>query len=157
MNKFIGEVISYLLFLIFLIVATLNGTDKSGQRVPATRPVDWCIWIWIASYVWDHGKILWFSGIKGLFSNKMMAYDVAMNLCFATSAVSRLASAIMSHSYGSEYKHEPRKFWPWDDPALVSEAFFSIATMLAFARILRLFLVRADEIAVKFVYLFMLM
>lgn len=141
MNKFMGDLFSYMLFLIFLLVATLNGSENPGQRVPKMNGVDICIWIWIFSYVWDHMKIVYFHGVKGLLSSSMMAYDVAMNLCFVTSFVARVAAVIVSKEKGHDYRHQPRKFWPWNDPALVSEAFFCIATMLAFARVLRIFIV----------------
>ena len=44
--------------------------------------------------------------------------------------------------YDSKYAKEPRVMWKWNDPMLISEAFFCVGSVLAFARILWMFQVR---------------
>ena len=56
-----------------------------------------------------------------------------------TSAFSRFVAVAWSDQRGEAYREEERKFWPWNDPALVSEAFFSLGTMMSFPRLMRVF------------------
>ena len=104
--------------------------------------VDIVIWIFVLSYLWDHVKLWYFHGVKAYIKDWWNIYTLSMTFIFLTSFIARLASfIIVLQKRGSDrgYETTPRKEWPWNDPMLVSEAFYSLGAILAFGRILYLF------------------
>lgn len=137
MNKFLGHLVSYITFLALLFASVLKGDDQLGSRVPSLNGgLDVCVWLWVAGMIFDQIQVTVYSGLKGYKKQWWLTYDLIMQLTFVVSFVGRLASYIKSRNEGDEYKSLIRNLWPWNDPQLVSEAFFCFAVILAFGKLL---------------------
>ncbi len=73
-------------------------------------------------------------------------YNGVLVLLFMTAFACRLLSVMVSiHKaeggsvQDSDYATEKRIKWPWNDPMLISEAFFCVASVFAFNKMLFMF------------------
>ena len=141
MNKFLGDIFSYVVFLTVLFVTIVRGSDQAAERVQELGDgCDVVIWIFVISYIWELVKTFYFGGTRAFVRHKWNAYMLTMCLCFLISFIARLSSYIRSHHiFDDDYINESRILWPWDDPMLISEAFYSLGTVFAFGRILYAF------------------
>ena len=140
MMKFLGDLVSYCLFLALLLVSIIKGEDRSGVRVPdLNSPVDVIVWIWIIGYLVDEVKTIYSGGLKVYTKNWWLLYRAVMNLIFLAAFITRMTNVAIAKDEGPMYKAVPRYLWPWNEPMLVGESLYCIATVLAFIRILYIF------------------
>ena len=140
MCKFLGDVVSYVIFLALIIVSIINGETKAGIRVPSVYSVvDIAIWFWITSFVVEEIRTLAAGGLKIYKKNKWVLFRCLMTSLFLASFLTRSVNVLIAAEHGDEYRELERQLWPWNDPMLVSEALFCIAVVMAFIRIIQLF------------------
>ena len=143
MCKFMGDVLSYMIFLLLLLLSILHGEENPGKRVPdLNNGVDVFIWLWVASYIWGEIKLFYYHGLTIYMKHWWLLYGFIMNMLFLSSFIARLASYILSEEDDGYDPNTPRELWPWDDPILVSESLYCIAVVMAFGRVLYIFQVR---------------
>lgn len=141
MCKFMGDVVSYSIFLTLLVVSILRGEERSGIRVPnLNSAVDVTIWIWVCSYAVEEIRTITGNGLSAYFRNKWLIFRCVMTLLFLASFVTRIVNVFIAADHDdADYRHVERELWPWNDPMLVSEALFCIAVVMAFMRVINLF------------------
>lgn len=138
--KFIGDLTSYFVFLTLVLISIIQGGDRPGIRVPNLNSgVDVCIWLWIFSYLVEEIRTVYFSGLKVYAKNWWVLYRLITNLVFLASFIARMLNVILASDESSGYKHVPRFLWPWNDPMLIAEGLYCVATVLAFIRLLYIF------------------
>ncbi len=138
MNKFLGHLTSYSIFLGLLVIEV--ATETEGLRnARVDSPIEFFIWIYISSFIWDILKTIYFYGNKAFSRDWWLFYDIMMNLCFLISFMAALVSAIIMATKDDAFRNQPRTQWPWNDPTLVSEGFYAIGVVFAFFRILFFF------------------
>ena len=83
------------------------------------------------------------------FNGFMVVLFMAAFICRVTAIINCLHEGYHDDSevglYTSKYAKEPRVKWKWNDPMLISEAFFCVGSVLAFVRILWMFQVKAHS------------
>lgn len=138
--KFVGDMVSYLLFLTLLLVSIIKGGDRPGIRVPNLNSgVDVCIWLWVISFVVEEIKTLYLIGIQAYTKNWWVLYRLIMNLVFLASFITRMLNVILAQDEGQKYRNVPRYLWPSNDPMLIAEGLYCVATVLAYMRLLYIF------------------
>ncbi len=138
MNKFLGHLTSYSIFLVLLVIEVATETEGlRNARVDSS--VDLFIWLYVASFMWDILKTIYFYGNKAFSRDWWLYFDVMMNLCFLICFISAIVSYIIMATKDDAYRNQPRTQWHWNDPTLVAEGFFAIGIVFAFFRILYFF------------------
>ena len=140
MTKFMGDVVSYVIFLTLLLVSVIQGEEKAGIRVPNLySAVDVLVWFWISSFLVEELRTVIFKGIKPYIWNTRLILRALMTSLFVTSFFTRLVNVFIAMDEGDDYADIDRYYWPWNDPMLVAEALYCIATVIAFVRVIYLF------------------
>lgn len=62
-----------------------------------------------------------------------------MLACFIVAFVFRIIAMSQAGYHGRKWAQVERRFWEWNEPTLVAEAFYCLGVTLAFGRILYLF------------------
>ena len=114
MCKFMGDVLSYLIFLLLLLLSILHGEENPGKRVPdLNNGVDVFIWLWVACFIWDQTKIFYHHGVTIYMKYWWLLYGFCMNALFLGSFSARLAAYILAQEDGNAYDTDlPRYLWP---------------------------------------------
>ena len=140
MNKFLGDLVSFLLFILLVVFSILSGSDHADERIPGLNGgIDIIVWIYVVGYTWENIYILVEKGPTAYQRDWWLIYRALMNMCFLGAFLARLSSYIMSKQHGTDYENEARIFWPWYDPMLFSECFYAVGAILAIVRILYMF------------------
>ena len=152
--KFSGFLTSYLIVLILLILE-VTYEDKGSKAARLNGPLDYVVWIYVASYAFNTIKSLYFIG-SGMRSNSGSALqsfssflhsvkkdwwliaDIIMMILFVLSFITAAISLYDLHNYPS-YQNTCRVCWNWNDPTLISEGLFAVAVVFAFGKLLYFF------------------
>ncbi|CDI98345.1 TRP transient receptor potential channel [Echinococcus multilocularis] len=90
-------------------------------------------------FVWSEMKQIWEEGFKAYVRQWWNWLDFIMLTLFLTTVGLRVVGLILRKTQRYGFDLAGREDWPPDDPTLVSEAFFAIAHIFSFARIIFLF------------------
>ncbi|XP_013386796.1 transient-receptor-potential-like protein [Lingula anatina] len=167
--KFLYHSTSFGVFLFLLASASAN--DKEGnarKRGPPPTALEGLIVIFVTGFIWAECKQLWEEGLKAYIRQWWNWLDfIMLSLYLCTFSLRTVAFIqIQSGDYGPS--ELDRKYWPMEDPTLISEGLFAVANVFSFARIIYLFLANPNlgplqislgcmliDIA-KFLFIFML-
>lgn len=139
-NKFMGDFVSFLVFIGLVVSSIIIGADQTGHRIPGLNGgLDIIVWIYVTGYTWENIYILVVKGTSAYQRDWWLIYRALINFCFLAALICRLASYIMCKQNGLAYENQHRIFWPWYDPILFFEAFYVIGAILAIIRVLYLF------------------
>ncbi|KAF0313456.1 Transient-receptor-potential-like protein [Amphibalanus amphitrite] len=141
--KFIYHSASFCFFLLLLVLASMRpeGDERSHENIrgPKPSPVEWLIIFWVAGMVWAECKQLWDEGLSGYVRQWWNWLDFVMLSIYICSFSLRAVAyfQIRSGSYGC--REMDRLLWPINDPTLIAEGLFAVASVFSFARIIYLF------------------
>ncbi|XP_030836430.1 short transient receptor potential channel 4 isoform X1 [Strongylocentrotus purpuratus] len=145
--QFICHSASYLIFVVLLLMASLEFTNKStstrvDMRGPPPTDVELLIAWWIAGFVWAEIKQLWDAGIIEYLHDWWNLLDFITNSLYITVIGLRVTAyvnihIILNESYGD--KDLLRAEWDMWDPTLLAEAAFAVANVLSMLRLVYLF------------------
>ncbi|XP_043223426.1 transient-receptor-potential-like protein [Amphibalanus amphitrite] len=141
--KFIYHSASFCFFLLLLVLASMRpeGDERSHENIrgPKPSPVEWLIIFWVAGMVWAECKQLWDEGLSGYVRQWWNWLDFVMLSIYICSFSLRAVAyfQIRSGSYGC--RSMDRLLWPINDPTLIAEGLFAVASVFSFARIIYLF------------------
>ncbi|XP_072170779.1 short transient receptor potential channel 4-like [Diadema setosum] len=145
--KFICHSASYLVFVVLLLMASLDiGNNASSNRVNARGPsptdVELLICWWIAGFVWAEIKQLWDSGFLEYLHDWWNLLDFGTNSLYMAVIGLRITAYVNIHVIKNERYGDPnlpRDQWTMGDPTLLAEAAFAIANVLSMLRLVYLF------------------
>uniref|UniRef100_A0A0X3PE78 Transient-receptor-potential-like protein n=1 Tax=Schistocephalus solidus TaxID=70667 RepID=A0A0X3PE78_SCHSO len=145
MIKFVNHSASIAMFLALLLIASTDGQSikaleqRQQTRGPDPNRIELLILWWVAGFVWSEMKQIWEEGFKAYVRQWWNWLDFIMLTLFLTTVGLRLVSLVLRKTEKYGFELTGRQNWPPDDPTLLSEAFFAIAHIFSFARIIFLF------------------
>nr|CDS20003.1 TRP transient receptor potential channel [Echinococcus granulosus] len=164
--KFVNHSASIAIFLILLLIASTDGQSvkalesRQMTRGPDPNRIELLIAWWMLhptlcltiksinqsrafygqkGFVWSEMKQIWEEGFKAYVRQWWNWLDFIMLTLFLTTVGLRVVGLILRKTQRYGFDLAGREDWPPDDPTLVSEAFFAIAHIFSFARIIFLF------------------
>lgn len=138
--KFLGDLLYQLVFLSLLLAKIVLADQNVRQSAGLDDPLLIVIWIFIAGHIWEAIKTVAYPSSlthgSDFLAHRWNVHSTITGLCFLVAFVAQIASVICAeHVYDASYKEALREEWPWNDPLLVYEAFFSIGVTLSFFRL----------------------
>lgn len=134
-NKMISHTASYLMFLIIIFYQSCR--DRADQlRGPPNSGLEPVIIIYVFGYLWSCTRLAILQGPIRYFRMLWSWYDVCMISLFLSTFLFWLLAYMDVKTHGNVELE--RKYWHYLDPTLIAEGFFSVATIMAFFRLLLL-------------------
>uniref|UniRef100_A0A5K3F7S5 Ion_trans domain-containing protein n=2 Tax=Mesocestoides corti TaxID=53468 RepID=A0A5K3F7S5_MESCO len=143
--KFVNHSASIAIFLILLLIASTDGESVKSLEVrqltrgPDPNLIELLIAWWVFGFVWSEMKQIWEEGFKAYVRQWWNWLDFIMLTLFLTTVGLRVVGLILRKTGRYGFDPTSREHWPSNDPTLLSEAFFAIAHIFSFARIIFLF------------------
>ncbi|XP_033631694.1 short transient receptor potential channel 4-like [Asterias rubens] len=143
--KFICHSASYLLFLVLLILASLdlNGeSDRVDERAPPPSDIEILIVVWVLGYIWAEVKQLWDMGVTQYQRDWWNSLDYVTNTLYVTVIGLRVTAFInLKIMYNPNHGPIVLKRAEWDewDPTLMAEAVFAVANIFSMLRVVYFF------------------
>ncbi|XP_037086621.1 transient-receptor-potential-like protein [Pollicipes pollicipes] len=141
--KFIYHSASFCFFLLLLVLASMRpeGDERSHEKIrgPLPSPVEWLIIFWVAGMVWAECKQLWDEGLTGYIRQWWNWLDFVMLSIYICSFSLRAVAYLQIRSGAYGCREMDRLLWPINDPTLIAEGLFAVASVFSFARIIYLF------------------
>lgn len=116
-----------------------NNKEKRG---PTPTTIEWMIYVYVLSFIWNEIKQLWSSGLMEYLNDWWNLLDFTTNTLYITTIVLKLIAYMIvkdeiaknqdTHSY-------LREQWdPWD-PTLIGEGLFAIANIFSTLKLICIF------------------
>ncbi|XP_071951202.1 short transient receptor potential channel 4-like isoform X2 [Antedon mediterranea] len=146
--KFLCHSSAYLLFLVLLILASLdvgNGSSstlhiRTDTRGPPPTDVEVLILVWIFGYIWAEVKELWNNGFMEYMSDWWNILDFMTNSLYMSVIGLRVTAYCLTQFKAKEYPTDClREKWSAWDPTLISESMFAVANILSMLRLVYFF------------------
>jgi len=132
-NRMFNSLVTYLVFLWLLFKQ--SNADKFETRRGAPELGTWLpIVVFVIGHVLEKLKLRLQQGPERFFKNLWNVFDTVKLTLFSLAFLSWMAAAFDTISQGSE--DLDRKYWPWMHPQLVAESLFTVATVMAYLRLL---------------------
>ncbi|XP_008183081.1 short transient receptor potential channel 6-like [Acyrthosiphon pisum] len=132
-NRMFNSLVTYLVFLWLLFrqsnadkFETRRGAPELGMLLP--------IAVFVVGHVLEKLKLRLQQGPERFFKNLWNVFDTVKLTLFSLAFLSWIAAALNIITQGSD--DLDRKYWPWIDPQLVAESLFTMATVMAYLRLL---------------------
>ncbi|KAF0765472.1 short transient receptor potential channel 4-like [Aphis craccivora] len=131
-NRMFNSLVTYLVFLGLLFAH--SNADKFEMRRGAPE-LGTClpIAVFVLGHAVEKTKLLLQQGRERFFRNMWNVFDTVKLTLFV---VAFLSWALAGLQLGWVNPNLDRKFWHWDDPQLVAEGLFTVATVMAYLRLL---------------------
>ncbi|XP_033119925.1 short transient receptor potential channel 4-like isoform X2 [Anneissia japonica] len=143
--KFLCHSSAYLLFLVLLILASLDvggayAEKRTNTRGPAPTDVEVMILVWIFGYIWAEVKELWNNGLIEYMGDWWNILDFMTNSLYMGVIGLRVTAYCLKTFKADLYPSKcEREFWSAWDPTLISEAMFAVANILSMLRLVYFF------------------
>ncbi|XP_057670817.1 short transient receptor potential channel 5-like [Diorhabda carinulata] len=133
LNKMLSHISSYLIFLIIIFLE--SNLDKTKQkRRPPDSGLEPIIVIFVAGNVWSLIRMFILLGPYRFFKSLWNWHGIINNVLFLLTFLFWLASYIDVRN--NDQQDLERKYWHHLDPLLIAEGCFSIATIMAYFKLM---------------------
>ncbi|XP_026819893.1 short transient receptor potential channel 4-like [Rhopalosiphum maidis] len=132
-NRMFNSLVTYLVFLGLLFAHSNADKFKTHRGAPELRT--WLpIVVFVLGHVVEKTKLRLQQGPGRFFKNLWNVFDTVKLTLFV---VAFLCWAVAGVRAGRESDHHlDRKYWHWADPQLLAEGLFTVATVMAYLRLL---------------------
>ncbi|XP_060848493.1 short transient receptor potential channel 4-like isoform X2 [Rhopalosiphum padi] len=132
-NRMFNSLVTYLVFLGLLFAHSNADKFKTRRGAPELRT--WLpIVVFVLGHVVEKTKLRLQQGPGRFFKNLWNVFDTVKLTLFI---VAFLCWAVAGVRAGRESDHHlDRKYWHWADPQLLAEGLFTVATVMAYLRLL---------------------
>ncbi|XP_023209841.1 short transient receptor potential channel 4-like isoform X1 [Centruroides sculpturatus] len=136
LSRFLNELASYLIFLIFLFLL-IKIDIKQSSRGPPSTGLEGVVALWIIGYLFSSLRSLCIQGWNRFRQYWWNIYSLIMELIFISTFVFWILSWVDVLEYG--FADLPRNFWPGNDYTLIHEGLLCIAGIMAAGRLFYFF------------------
>ncbi|XP_067131405.1 short transient receptor potential channel 4-like [Centruroides vittatus] len=136
-SRFLNELASYLIFLIFLFLLIQIHTEQSSRGPPNTG-LEAVVVLWVLGYLFSSLRSLCLQGWKRFQQYWWNIYSLVMELLFILTFIFWILSWVDVLEYG--FADLPRNFWPGHDYTLIHEGLLCITGIMAVGRLFYFFL-----------------